>query len=173
MNKFTIEADGGSLEVELVRLESGGGNKLVIGGYWLNCYRDADEFFNIVRKAYERPAEQPKPARKIVQVRVHDSEFFTLCNDDTLWRLNTLNEWQQLPPIPQDTAMRLIDPQPMETLPKEGEVIVQYWFPIGGTATEYVQAWSASAVRYCMREEHPYEFTAWSYTATTKPEEHQ
>jgi hypothetical protein len=176
MNKFTIEADGEKVEVELVRLESGGGNKLIIGGFTLAFYRYADEFFDILRKAYYQSAEYkdlsesyeqlreaheamtaerddlrlqvfdwknrflgskleptppqpakygltaeeaganmqafaiavnaqreqptpPQPARKIVQV----SGEYALCNDGTMWYLGAHNDWNLLPPIPQET----------------------------------------------------------------------
>jgi hypothetical protein len=68
--------------------------------------------------------------------------------------------------------MRLIDPQPMDTLPESGEVFVRFidnisladgWEP-------YTDEWGIQAIRNVSGLGR-YIFYAWAYTATTEPDE--
>jgi len=130
MNKFTIEADGERVEVELVQPSHETLTALMIGRMDL-CYgKRAGRIYNVLHKAYEqlriehealleerddfeRTSEfwrtsyqavqaAPRP-RKIVQVSGYDSGDTALCDDGTVWvRPNGGNKWKQLPPIPQE-----------------------------------------------------------------------
>ena len=63
--------------------------------------------------------------------------------------------------------MRLIDPQPMETLPEEGEVFVEFKYV--GNATTWIDWYDVDHLR-CKTANPQYNrrLLAWSYTATTK-----
>jgi hypothetical protein len=63
--------------------------------------------------------------------------------------------------------MRLVDPQPMETLPYGGIVFVEYTFDDSETR-RYINRWHVDQVRYTPRPGTV--FLAWSDAATTKPE---
>lgn len=73
--------------------------------------------------------------------------------------------------------MRLIDPQPMETLPEEGEVFVELQYRVTGERFifgEDDEGYGKPMEAKYAKEEHWADWVkpiAWSYTATTNPNE--
>ncbi len=65
--------------------------------------------------------------------------------------------------------MKLIDPQPMETLPEEGEVCTEWQHP--ETGERRIIMCDVFNIRYHMPYKKYGTYHAWSYTATTKEEE--
>ena len=63
--------------------------------------------------------------------------------------------------------MMLVSPQPMETLPERGYVIAQFKRPKQHGDFVFVDEWLVDWIREPIINEGV-EFTAWSYTATTK-----
>ena len=64
--------------------------------------------------------------------------------------------------------MRLINPQPMDTLPESGDVFVRY--TSDASREDYTCEWEVRSIRR-HRDRGMYIYTAWSYTATTEPDE--
>jgi len=65
--------------------------------------------------------------------------------------------------------MRLINPQPMETLPEDGEVYVEWeMFGVSLASTVVVHRKKVENIRYFVQ--HGVQFLAWSYAATSKTE---
>ena len=62
--------------------------------------------------------------------------------------------------------MRLIDPQPMETLPDEGEVFVEWKDADDGSLFTFAR--DVFTVRFYKEQGAIGTYLAWSYTATTK-----
>lgn len=71
--------------------------------------------------------------------------------------------------------MRLINEQPMDTLPETGSVWVEYFNNnrVFAKPQKDTTEMRVDVVRARMNMDGEYTFVAWSYDATTKPKEQQ
>lgn len=63
---------------------------------------------------------------------------------------------------------RLVNPQPIDTMPDDDAVWVEWENPISGE--HHVAIGSTFSIRFNMQSKQHGTYHAWSYTATTEPE---